>query len=92
MNLVFTNEILHGPAQAEIHTLYLWPDGSSLTPALSQVCLRWERKMRGMDHDSNREWVGASAAFIPTGACGNRSAPAFYYEVQAVCYVCVRSA
>jgi hypothetical protein len=56
----------HGPTQAEIRILYLWPDGSELTPALSLVRLG-RGKMMGVDHNRNQEWVGASAAFYPIG-------------------------
>jgi hypothetical protein len=54
----------HGLTQAEIRILYLWPDGGSLTPALSLVRLG-RGKMMGVDHNKNQEWVGASAAFFP---------------------------
>jgi hypothetical protein len=60
-----TIETPHGLTQAEIRILYLWPDGGSLTPALSLVRLG-RGKMMGVDHNKNREWVGASAAFFPT--------------------------
>ena len=53
-----------GPTQAEIRILYLWPDGESLTPALSLVRLG-RGKMMGVDHNRNQQWVGASAAFFP---------------------------
>lgn len=52
-----------GLTQAEIRILYLWPDGGSLTPALSLVRLG-RGKMMGVDHNKNQEWVGASAAFF----------------------------
>jgi hypothetical protein len=51
-----------GPTQAEIRILYMWPDGGSLTPALSLVRLG-RGKMMGVDHNKNQEWVGGSAAF-----------------------------
>src|ERR1019366_9114857 len=57
-------ETPEGLTQAEIRILYLWPDGGSLTPALSLVRLG-RGKMMGVDHNRNREWVGASAAFYP---------------------------
>jgi hypothetical protein len=59
-----TIETPHGLTQAEIRILYLWPDGGSLTPALSLVRLG-RGKMMGVDHNRNQEWVGASAAFFP---------------------------
>ena len=61
-----TIETPHGLTQAEIRILYLWPDRASLTPALSLVRLG-RGKMMGVDHNKNQEWVGASAAFFPTG-------------------------
>jgi hypothetical protein len=53
-----------GLTQTEIRILYLWPDGGSLTPALSLVRLG-RGKMMGVDHNRNQQWVGASAAFFP---------------------------
>jgi hypothetical protein len=64
MNFVPTIETPHGPTQAEIRILYLWPDDGALTPALSLVRLG-RGKMMGVDHNRNQEWVGASAAFFP---------------------------
>jgi len=62
-----TIETPHGLTQAEIRILYLWPDGGDLTPVLSLVRLG-RGKMMGVDHNKNQQWVGASAAFFPTGA------------------------
>jgi hypothetical protein len=59
-----TIETPHGLTQAEIRILYLWPDGGTLTAALSLVRLG-RGKMMGVDHNKNQEWVGASAAFFP---------------------------
>jgi len=64
MYFVPTIQTPHGLTQAEIRILYLWPDGGSLTPALSLVRLG-RGKMMGVDHNRNQEWVGASAAFFP---------------------------
>jgi hypothetical protein len=64
MNFVPTIETPHGMTQAEIRILYLWPDGGTLTPALSLVRLGRGRMM-GVDHNKNQEWVGGSAAFFP---------------------------
>jgi hypothetical protein len=69
MRFVPTIETPCGLTQAEIRILYLWPDGGSLTPALSLVRLG-RGKMMGVDHNKNREWVGASAAFFPAGGAG----------------------
>jgi hypothetical protein len=64
MRFEHTIETPWGMTQAEIRILYLWPDAGSLTPALSLVRLG-RGKMMGVDHNRNREWVGASAAFYP---------------------------
>ena len=64
MSFAPTIETPHGITQAEIRILYLWPEGGSLTPALSLVRLG-RGKMMGVDHNRNQEWVGASAAFFP---------------------------
>ena len=63
MRFEHTIETPHGLTQAEIRILYLWPDGGSLTPAISLVRLG-RGKMMGVDHNRNQEWVGASAAFF----------------------------
>jgi hypothetical protein len=62
MDFVPTIETPSGLTQAEFRILYLWPDGGSLTPALSLVRLG-RGKMMGVDHNKNQDWVGASAAF-----------------------------
>lgn len=62
MHFVPTIRTPHGLTQAEIRILYLWPDGGELTPALALVRLG-RGKMMGVDHNQNKEWVGASAAF-----------------------------
>jgi hypothetical protein len=64
MHFAPTIETPEGLTQAEIRILYLWPDGGSLTPALSLVRLG-RGKMMGVDHNRNQTWVGASAAFFP---------------------------
>jgi hypothetical protein len=64
MRFEHTIETPHGLTQAEIRILYLWPDGGNLTPVLSLVRLG-RGKMMGVDHNKDREWVGASAAFFP---------------------------
>ncbi len=63
MSFVPNIETPHGPTQAEIRILYVWPDAGNLTPALSLVRLG-RGKMMGVDHNKNQEWVGASAAFF----------------------------
>jgi hypothetical protein len=62
----------HGPTQAEIRVLYIWPEGapSPLSPdrsplTLAPLIIRMGRgKMMGVDHNRDLEWVGASAALI----------------------------
>ena len=51
----------HGPTQAEIRIMYLWPDGEPLQPAISLVRLG-RGLMMGVDHNRNQHWVGGSAA------------------------------
>jgi len=63
MRFVPNIETPHGLTQAEIRILYIWPDGESLTPALSLVRLG-RGKMMGVDHNKDQKWVGASAAFF----------------------------
>jgi len=65
MTFVPTIDTPHGITQAEFRILYLWPNGGSLTPALSLVRLG-RGKMMGVDHNKDQSWVGASAAFFPT--------------------------
>ncbi|WP_158941982.1 hypothetical protein [Granulicella sp. S190] len=54
----------HGPTQAEIRIMYLWPDGGALQPAISLVRLG-RGLMMGVDHNRNHLWVGGSAALSP---------------------------
>lgn len=63
MDFVPIIETPHGQTQAEIRILYLWPDDAELTPVLSLVRLG-RGKMMGVDHNRDRKWVGASAAFF----------------------------
>ena len=62
MHFVPTIETPYGLTQAEIRILYLWPDGGELSPVLSLVRLG-RGKMMGVDHNRDKLWVGASAAF-----------------------------
>jgi hypothetical protein len=64
MRFEHTIDTPSGLTQAEIRILYVWPDGGSLTPAISLVRLG-RGKMMGVDHNRNQDWVGASAAFFP---------------------------
>ncbi len=57
-------QTLHGPTQAEIRIMYLWPDGGVLQPAMSLVRLG-RGLMMGVDHNRDQEWVGGSAALFP---------------------------
>ena len=54
----------HGPTQAEVRILYIWPDGGNLQPVLSLVRLG-RGLMMGVDHNRDAQWVGGSAALIP---------------------------
>jgi hypothetical protein len=54
----------HGPTQAEIRIMYLWPDGGSLQPVIALVRLG-RGLMMGVDHNRDRQWVGSSAALTP---------------------------
>ena len=51
----------HGPTQAEIRIMYLWPDGGNLQPAVALVRLG-RGLMMGVDHNRDKQWVGGSAA------------------------------
>jgi hypothetical protein len=51
----------HGPTQAEIRIMYLWPDGGVLQPAIALVRLG-RGLMMGVDHNRDQQWVGSSAA------------------------------
>jgi hypothetical protein len=62
MHFIPTIETPHGLTQAEIRILYLWPDEGKLTAVIPLVRLG-RGKMMGVDHNRNKEWVGASAAF-----------------------------
>ncbi len=50
-----------GPTQAEIRVMYIWVD--ELTP-VSLIVRMGRGKMMGVDHNRDKEWVGASAAFL----------------------------
>jgi hypothetical protein len=54
----------HGPTQAEIRIMYLWPDGGTLQPVIALVRLG-RGLMMGVDHNRDRLWVGSSAALTP---------------------------
>ena len=54
-------ETPHGPTQAEIRIMYLWPDGGRLQPAIALVRLG-RGLMMGVDHNRDQQWVGGSAA------------------------------
>jgi hypothetical protein len=51
----------HGPTQAEIRIMYLWPDGGALQPVIALVRLG-RGLMMGVDHNRDQLWVGSSAA------------------------------
>jgi len=54
----------HGPTQAEVRIMYLWPDGGDLEPVISLVRLG-RGLMMGVDHNREQQWVGGSAALFP---------------------------
>ena len=54
----------HGPTQAEIRIMYLWPDDGALQPAMALVRLG-RGLMMGVDHNRDKQWVGSSAALVP---------------------------
>lgn len=56
----------HGPTQAEIRIMYLWPGGDTLDPVISLVRLG-RGLMMGVDHNRDQQWVGGSAALFPPG-------------------------
>ncbi len=59
-------ETPHGPTQAEVRVMYVWPEGAAeMTPVISLVRLG-RGLMMGVDHNRNQEWVGGSAALFPT--------------------------
>lgn len=55
----------HGPTQAEVRIMYVWPDGGVLEPVISLVRLG-RGLMMGVDHNRDQEWVGGSAALFPS--------------------------
>jgi hypothetical protein len=59
-----TIETPHGPTQAEIRIMFLWPDGGILQPVIALVRLG-RGLMMGVDHNRDRQWVGSSAALTP---------------------------
>jgi hypothetical protein len=59
-----TIETPHGPTQAEIRIMYLWPDGGTLQPVIALVRLG-RGLMMGVDHNRDKLWVGGSAALTP---------------------------
>lgn len=65
MEFMPTGETAAGLTQAEIRSLYLWPDDGALTPAMPPV-RPGRGKMMGVDCNKNQGWVGASSAFYPT--------------------------
>jgi hypothetical protein len=56
----------HGPTQAEIRVMFLWPEGRP-DPQAGPCIVRMGRgKMMGVDHNRELEWVGASAVLFPS--------------------------
>jgi hypothetical protein len=54
----------HGPTQAEIRIMYLWPDGGRMQPAIA-LARMGRGKMMGVDQNRDQEWVGGSAVLFP---------------------------
>ncbi len=58
----------HGPTQAEVRIMFVWPDGGEMQPVISMVRLG-RGLMMGVDHNRDKAWVGGSAGMIlPDGA------------------------
>lgn len=53
----------HGPTQAEIRILYLWPAGRELR-AVNTLVRLGRGKMMGVDHNRDQQWVGGSAGLL----------------------------
>ena len=56
-------ETPHGPTQAEIRMMFVWPPRGALQPVLPLIRMG-RGKMMGVDHNKGLRWVGASAALI----------------------------
>ena len=63
INFASVIETPHGPTQAEIRMMYVWPPKGSLQPVLPLIRLG-RGKMMGVDHNKGLRWVGASAGLI----------------------------
>ena len=58
----------HGPTQAEVRLMFVWPDGGAMQPVISMVRLG-RGLMMGVDHNRDKAWVGGSAAlYLHVGA------------------------
>jgi hypothetical protein len=58
-------ETPHGPTQAEIRVMYIWPDEQGSSPEPVGLIVRMGRgRMMGVDHNRDMEWVGASSGLI----------------------------
>lgn len=55
----------HGMTKAEVRIMYVWPDDGPMTPVTTIVRMG-RGKMMGVDHNKGMQWVGGSAALIPT--------------------------
>ena len=53
----------HGPTQAEVRLMFVWPDGGEMEPVISMVRLG-RGLMMGVDHNRDKAWVGGAAAFV----------------------------
>jgi hypothetical protein len=58
-------ETPHGPTQAEIRVMYIWPEETNATLEPAGLIVRMGRgRMMGVDHNRDLEWVGASSGFV----------------------------
>ena len=53
----------HGPTQAEVRILYVWPQGGKLT-AVNTLVRLGRGQMMGVDHNRDQAWVGGSAGLL----------------------------
>ncbi len=53
----------HGPTQAEVRIMFVWPEGGEMEPVISMVRLG-RGLMMGVDHNRDKAWVGGSAGMI----------------------------
>jgi hypothetical protein len=54
-------ETPHGPTQAELRIMYIWPDSDPQPMPVHTLVRMGRGKMMGVDHNRDLEWVGGSA-------------------------------